>query len=192
MTTPLGGTAAVEAVGAEVGVLLREAMDADVAGIAAIYAHHVAHGTGTFDEVAPDRAEMARRWRSIADLGLPYLVAARGEDVIGFAYAAPFRPRSAYRFTVEDSIYLHPAAMGQGVGGRLLGGVIDTCEALGLRQMIAVIGDADNARSIRLHRRLGFRHAGVLTAAGLKFGRWLDAVFMQRTLGAGATSRPGD
>lgn len=161
---------------------VRSAAEADVAAIRAIYAHHVETGTASFEEVAPSTAEMADRRAGIVARGLPFLIAACGNDVVGFAYAAPFRPRSAYRFTVEDSIYIHPDAVGCGVGRQLLAAVIAACDGLGYRQMIAVIGDSANAASIGLHAHFGFVEAGRLVAAGYKFGRWLDVVFMQRSL----------
>jgi phosphinothricin acetyltransferase len=161
---------------------VRPATAADLAAVQAIYAAHVLNGTGSFEEVPPGLAEIEARWRRITGGGLPYLVAAEGERLLGFAYAGPFRPRSAYRFTVEDSIYVAPNALGGGVGSLLLGALIDACEERGMRQMIAVIGDSANTRSIRLHQRHGFIRAGTLVDAGYKFGRWLDAVFMQRTL----------
>lgn len=161
---------------------LRPAAAADVARLQAIYAEHVRHGTGSFEEVPPDLAEMQDRYRGLTAKGLPFLVVTDGVEVQGFAYAAPFRPRSAYRYTVEDSIYIAPDAMGRGLGRRLLAELIGQCTALGFRQMVAVVGDSDNCRSIRLHERLGFRRTGTFTAVGFKFGRWLDAVFMQRSL----------
>ncbi len=163
-------------------VQVRPAQDSDINAICAIYARHVLEGTGSFEETAPDTGEMATRFRSVVGRGLPYLVAEEGETVLGFAYAAPFRPRSAYRFTVENSVYVHPAAIGQGIGRRLLAELIQCCAAQGYREMVAVIGDAGNRRSIALHAALGFQHAGTLQGVGRKFGRWLDVVFMQRHL----------
>jgi phosphinothricin acetyltransferase len=170
---------------------VRPATAADLAAVQAIYAAHVLNGTGSFEEVPPGLAEIEARWRRITGGGLPYLVAAEGERLLGFAYAGPFRPRSAYRFTVEDSIYVAPNALGGGVGSLLLGALIDACEERGMRQMIAVIGDSANTRSIRLHQRHGFIRAGTLIDAGYKFGRWLDAVFMQRTLSPKASGGRG-
>jgi phosphinothricin acetyltransferase len=161
---------------------VRPATQGDLAAVQAIYAAHVLGGTGSFEEVPPGLGEIEARWRGITAGGLPYLVAAEGERLLGFAYAGPFRPRSAYRFTVEDSIYVAPDALSSGVGSLLLGTLIDACEERGMRQMIAVIGDSANTRSIRLHQRHGFIRAGTLVDAGYKFGRWLDAVFMQRAL----------
>jgi phosphinothricin acetyltransferase len=167
---------------AEAGVLIRPSRDGDVAAIQAIYAHHVHTSTATFEEQAPSCAEMAARRSSVAERGLPFLVVECRGVVRGFAYAAPFRPRSAYRFTVEDSIYIDATVTGAGLGRLLLGALIDDCTRLGLRQMVAAIGDSSNVRSIRLHARFGFAEAGALRSVGFKFGRWLDIVFMQRPL----------
>jgi phosphinothricin acetyltransferase len=172
-------------------LLIRPSTEADVPAIAAIYAHHVRHGGGTFELEPPDAAEMQRRRADVLGKPLPWLVAERGGEPLGYAYANHFRPRPAYRFCLEDSVYVAPGAQGQGVGRLLLAELLARCTALGARQMLAVIGDADNAASIRLHRALGFRHAGVLQASGWKFGRWLDVVLMQRALGSGA-SGPAD
>lgn len=177
-----GLSGAATAVRGPASAVVRPADTADLAAIQAIYAHHVGTGTGTFEEAAPDEVDMAARRDAILARGLPYLVADSGDAVVGFAYAAQFRPRSAYRFTVEDSIYVHPDAVGSCVGRALLGQLIARCEALGYRQMVAVIGDSANHRSIRLHQRAGFVEAGRLLSAGFKFGRWLDVVFMQRGL----------
>jgi L-amino acid N-acyltransferase YncA len=172
-------------------LIVRTASDADVAAVAAIYGHHVLHGTGTFEEVPPSEAEITARIAAVRALGLPYLVAAdESGKIIGFAYASAFRPRPAYRYTAEDSVYIRPDQMGRGVGKALVAEVIAACEALGVRQMIAVIGDSANAGSIGLHRSLGFEDAGVGRAFGFKFGRWIDVVWMQKTLGAGADAPP--
>jgi phosphinothricin acetyltransferase len=167
--------------------------------IAAIYRHHVLTGTATFEEVPPDEVEIARRRADVAGRGLPYLVAvAQGVDggaagpVLGFAYAAPHRARSAYRFTLEDSIYVADGMAGRGIGRALLTGLIAGCERLGYRQMVAVIGGSANLASIRLHAALGFAPAGLLPAVGYKFGRWIDTVLMQRPLGAGDGVAPGE
>jgi L-amino acid N-acyltransferase YncA len=172
-------------------VIVRAVSDADVAAVAAIYGHHVLHGAGTFEETPPSEAETAARIAAVRALKLPYLVA-QGDDgqVAGFAYASAFRPRPAYRYTAEDSVYIHPDRLGQGLGKALVAEVIAACEALGVRQMIAVIGDSANAGSIGLHRSLGFEDAGVGRAFGFKFGRWVDVVWMQKTLGAGADAPP--
>lgn len=171
-------------------LLLRPSTPADVTALTAIYAHHVLQGTGTFETEPPTEAEMARRREDVRSRGWPWLVAERDGRVLGYAYANAFRPRLAYRYCLEDSIYLDPAAQRTGVGRLLLAELIARCTALGARQMLAVIGDADNAGSIGLHRALGFRDTGVLKASGWKFGRWLDVVLMQRTLGQGDETAP--
>jgi L-amino acid N-acyltransferase YncA len=169
---------------------IRASTAADVAACADIYREAVRNGTGTFELDEPDDAEMARRRDAILAQELPWLVAERDGQVLGYAYANQFRPRRAYRFCVEDSIYLSPAARGQGVGKLLLVELIARCEALGIRQMLAVIGDADNLGSIAVHRTCGFEDSGVLKAAGWKFERWLDVVLMQRRLGTGGATLP--
>jgi phosphinothricin acetyltransferase len=172
-------------------VIVHAASDADVAAITAIYGHHVLHGAGTFEEVPPPQAETAARIAAVRALGLPYLVAEDADgEVAGFAYASAFRTRPAYRYTAEDSVYIRPDRMGCGVGKLLLAEVITACEAVGVRQMIAVIGDSANAGSIGLHRSLGFQDAGVGRDFGFKFGRWIDVVLMQKTLGEGADAPP--
>ena len=166
-------------------LLIRPSTLGDLPAITAIYAHAVLHGTGTFEIEAPDEAEMARRRDDVLSKGLPWLVAQAGDQVLGYAYANHFRPRRAYRFCLENSIYLAAQARGQGLGRLLLTELVGRCEAAGARQMLAVIGDADNAGSIGVHAALGFEHCGVLKAAGWKFDRWLDVVLMQRSLGHG-------
>ncbi len=166
-------------------LLIRPSTLDDLPAITAIYAHAVLHGTGTFELEAPDEAEMARRRDDVLSKGLPWLVAQAGDQVLGYAYANHFRPRRAYRFCLENSIYLAAQARGQGLGRLLLTELVGRCEAAGARQMLAVIGDADNAGSIGVHAALGFEHCGVLKAAGWKFDRWLDVVLMQRSLGHG-------
>ena len=163
-------------------LIVRAAVTNDLPAIQAIYAHHVLNGTGTFEEVAPDLVEMAARFAAVAQHKLPWLVAEMEGRVLGYAYATPFRPRSAYRFTVEDSVYVAPDAHRVGVGRRLLSELIAICEAVGNRRMLAVIGDSENQGSIHLHARSGFTHQGVLTGVGFKFGRWLDIVLMERRL----------
>ncbi|HEY4080320.1 MAG TPA: GNAT family N-acetyltransferase [Burkholderiaceae bacterium] len=170
--------------------LLRPSTEADVPAIQAIYAHAVLHGTGTFETDVPDVAEMTRRRAEVLSRGLPFLVAEIGGEVTGYAYANYFRPRLAYRYCLEDSIYLAPGAQGQGLGKLLLAELIARCEAAGGRQMLAVIGDAENKGSIGVHRALGFSDTGVLKSSGWKFGRWLDVVLMQRQLGTGDTTSP--
>jgi L-amino acid N-acyltransferase YncA len=171
---------------------IRPAAAADFDAIQPIYAHHVLHGLASFEEMPPDGAELMRRWRAIADAGLPYLCAtdAAGGALVGYAYAGPYRPRSAYRFTVEDSVYVAPGQAGRGIGRALLGQLIEICAGLGKRQMIAVIGDSGNAASVALHRACGFELTGTFQAIGFKHGRWVDSVLMQRALGPGNTSQP--
>ena len=171
-------------------IILRPSSEADIPAIQAIYAHAVLHGTGTFETDVPDETEMARRRSEVLSRGLPYLVAEVAGQVTGYAYANYFRPRLAYRYCLEDSIYLAPAAQGQGLGKLLLAELMARCEAAGGRQMLAVIGDAQNKGSIGVHAALGFEHTGVLKSSGWKFGRWLDVVLMQRQLGSGDTSSP--
>jgi phosphinothricin acetyltransferase len=171
-------------------VAIRPASSGDLASLRGIYAWHVLNGAASFEEVPPDLTEFERRWRSIVELGLPYLVASDPQGLLGYAYAGPYRPRSAYRFTVEDSIYLDPKATGRGLGRRLLTAVIDGATAAGKRQMLAVIGDSANRASVALHLGLGFTEVGTFRAVGFKFGRWVDSVLMQRALGAGDTAKP--
>lgn len=166
-------------------LVIRPSTQADLTAITRIYAHAVLHGTGTFELDVPDEAEMARRRADVLAKGLPWLVAERGGLVLGYAYANHFRPRRAYRFCLEDSIYLDEGAGGHGVGRLLLAELLAQCEAAGARQVLAVIGDAANAGSIGVHRACGFEDAGRFKAAGWKFGRWLDVVLMQKSLGAG-------
>ncbi len=173
-------------------IIIRPGNDADVPAFAAVYRWHVEHGTGTFELEAPDDAEVARRRADVVGKGLPWLAAELDGRVVGYAYANHFRPRRAYRFCLEDSIYLAPDAQGRGIGRLLLAELIAQCEALGARQMLAVIGDSQNLGSIGVHRACGFEHTGVLTSAGWKFGRWLDVVLMQRALGAGAATPPAE
>jgi phosphinothricin acetyltransferase len=168
---------------------VREASPDDAPALAVIYGHHVLTGVGTFEETPPSPAEMVRRLGAVRALGLPYLVA-EAEQVVGFAYASAFRPRAAYRYTAEDSVYIAPDQMGRGVGKRLLAEIIARCEALGLRQLVAVIGGSDNAGSIGLHRSMGFEMKGVMPALGFKHGRWVDIVSMQRALNTGAATPP--
>jgi L-amino acid N-acyltransferase YncA len=173
-------------------VAIRSSRDDDIGEIAAIYRHHVLHGVASFEDIPPDEDEMARRRRDILALKLPYLVAERSGRVIGYSYASRYRARSAYRFTLEDSIYVDAAEIGRGVGRVLLSTLIERCCELGYRQMVAVIGGSDQWSSIRLHERLGFTRAGLLCAVGFKFGNWIDCVLMQRPLGPGATRPPGE
>lgn len=171
-------------------VVIRASTDADIPAITAIYGWNVLNGLGTFEEIPPDAAEMARRRQGFLDRGLPYLVAELDGKVLGYCYAGPFRLRAAYRYTVEDSVYVAPEAVGAGVGKALLSALITACETLGLRQMCAVIGDSDNAASIGLHAALGFEKKGVFPDMGHKFGRWVDLVWMQRPLNGGGATPP--
>jgi len=172
-------------------VRLRPSQDGDLEAIQAIYAHHVLTGLGSSHAVPPAGPEIARRRAATLALSLPYLVA-EAEDgrVLGYAYAAPYRTRSAYRYTVEDSIYVATDAVRRGVGRLLLAALIERCTALGYRQMVAVIGDSGNAASIALHTGQGFVRTGVLPSVGCKFGRWVDSVLMQRPLGPGDREPP--
>jgi phosphinothricin acetyltransferase len=167
-------------------LVIRDACEADLADIQRIYAHHVTHGFGSFEEVPPDFTDIAARFAAHRAGGFPYLAAEAEGRVCGYAYAAPFRPRSAYRHTLEDSVYVDPATTGRGVGRALLQGLIDLCTDRGYRQMVAVIGDSGNHASIGLHAALGFERAGSLHAVGFKHGRWVDVVMMQRALGGGS------
>jgi L-amino acid N-acyltransferase YncA len=169
---------------------IRDATEADVPDIQAIYAHHVLHGTGTFEEDPPSVEEMLVRFHKVVDSGCVWLVAADATGVLGYGYYAPFRDRSAYRFTVEDSIYVREDVRGQGVGKALVSRLIELGTAAGLRQMIAVIGDSENVGSIGVHASLGFHMIGTMKSAGIKFGQWVDVVTMQRPLGKGDANIP--
>jgi phosphinothricin acetyltransferase len=171
---------------------IRPAAEADLPAITEIYDHAVRHGTATFELIAPDLAEMTRRFRALMEGGFPYLVATLEGQVAGYAYAGPYRPRPAYRFTVENSIYLRPAIHRHGIGLLLMQRLLGECEARGHRQMIAVIGDSANTGSVGLHTRCGFDMIGTHPNVGLKFGRWLDTVMMQRALGEGSATIPAD
>jgi phosphinothricin acetyltransferase len=171
-------------------LLLRPSVQSDLAAITAIYGWNVLHGTGTFELEPPTEFEMARRRDDVFEKGLPWLVAERDGAVLGYAYANHFRPRLAYRFCLEDSVYLAPEAQGQGVGRLLLAELLARCEAAGARQMLAVIGDSENLGSVGVHRSSGFAHLGVMKAAGWKFDRWLDVVLMQKQLGVGDNQPP--
>jgi phosphinothricin acetyltransferase len=176
-------------------LLIRPSRDDDVGAIAAIYGYHVLHGVASFEEVPPAVEEIARRRGEIVARGLPYLVAERpngtdGGRVVGYCSAGLFRPRSGYRFTLEDSIYVDPAEIGHGLGRALLEPLLARSTELGYRRMVAVIGGRETIPSIRLHEALGFSHIGILPAVGFKFGRWIDILLMQRALGSGAASLP--
>lgn len=171
--------------------MIRDATPGDLRGIAEIYAHHVATGLASFEEAPPAESEMRTRFESVRAAGLPYLVADEGGRVVGYAYATAYRARSAYRFTLEDSVYVRDGCGGRGIGRALLAELLARCEAGPWRQMVAVIGDSDNHASIGLHRAAGFRVVGTLEAVGFKFGRWVDSVLMQREIGPGARALPG-
>lgn len=172
------------------GLIVRPAVEADLAAIAEIYAFHVYHGLGSFEETPPSIEELSSRRLAVLGSGLPYLVAEMTGQVIGYAYAATYRPRPAYRFTVENSVYVADEMRGRGVGAALLRELIARCEAGPWRQMIAVIGDTGNTGSIALHRRCGFEQVGVLKSIGFKLGRWVDTVLMMRALGPGDSTPP--
>jgi phosphinothricin acetyltransferase len=169
---------------------IRPATAADLPFITGIYEHAVRYGTATFELIPPDLAEMTRRFDALIDGGFPYFAASLEGRVVGYAYAGAYRPRPAYRFTVENSVYLQPAIHRRGIGLQLLQRLIGECEARGYRQMIAVIGDSANAGSIGVHAKCGFQMIGTHPNVGFKFGRWLDTVMMQRALGDGATTLP--
>lgn len=171
-------------------MIVRPSTPQDVGALTAIYGHHVLNGLGTFEEVPPSAEDMAARRLVIVERGLPYLVAQDEGRVLGFAYAGPFRPRAAYRYTVEDSVYVAPDATGRGVGKAVLSAVIEACEAFGIRQVVAVIGDSGNAGSIGLHTSLGFEPAGIGKGFGWKHGRWVDIVWMQKALNGGDATAP--
>jgi L-amino acid N-acyltransferase YncA len=169
---------------------IRAAGPADIASITRIYDHAVRQGTASFEIEPPDETEMARRLRNLMEGGYPYLVAELDGTVAGYAYAGPYRARPAYRWTVEDSVYVAPAAYRRGIGRALLDRLIDESAARNFRQMIAVIGDSAQTASIELHRTTDFRFVGKIENVGFKFGRWLDSIIMQRPLGAGAKINP--
>ena len=171
-------------------VVIRPVRSADMRDITKIYSHAVEHGTASFETEPPSEAEMATRQKMLLNGGFPYLVADVGGVIAGYAYAGPYRPRIAYRHTVEDSVYVLPRAARHGIGRMLLTGLIAEAQARGFRQMVAVIGDSAQLPSIELHKALGFSHIGTLGHIGFKHGRWLDSVLMQRSLGEGATTPP--
>ena len=170
--------------------LIRPSTEHDLPAITRIYGHHVLHGTGTFETTPPTLEEMTARRADVLSKGLHWLVAEEAGQVLGFAYGNWFKPRPAYRFSVEDSIYLAPEAAGQGLGRALLAELLATLERGGIRKVMAVIGDSANAGSIGVHRALGFEQVGVIQACGWKFGRWLDIVMMQRAIGEGDRTPP--
>jgi len=170
---------------------IRPSTDADVPAITAIYAHHVQHGTGTFEIDPPSTDDMAARRADVLGRGLPYLVVEIDGQVAGFAYCNWFKPRPAYRFSAEDSVYIAAGQASRGLGRALLAELAAQAERAGVRKLIAVIGDSANAGSVGVHRAIGFTHVGVLRACGWKFGRWLDVVLMEMPLGAGDQTSPG-
>ena len=171
-------------------MIIRDANEGDLCDVQHIYAHHVMHGLASFEEIAPPVEELRARRDAVIALGLPYLVAELEGKIVGYAYATLYRSRSAYRHSLEDSVYVREGFAGRGVGVALLSELITRCSGGAYRQMIAVIGDSGNAASIGLHRKLGFREVGTLEAVGFKFGRWVDSVLMQRALGDGNQSLP--
>jgi L-amino acid N-acyltransferase YncA len=172
--------------------VIRELTPDDLEAVTRIYARHVLHGTATFEEIAPSVEDIRLRAEKIRTLGLPWLVAEDKGAFLGFAYADRFRDRSAYRFTLEDSVYIDPAHHRRGAGRALLRELLARCETLGYRQMIAVIGDSANQASVGVHRAVGFEQLGIYRSVGLKFGRWLDVVLMQKALGEGGNTLPRD
>ncbi len=174
------------------GLIIRDSSDEDMPHVQRIYAHHVLNGLASFEEEAPSRDELARRRADVLGRGLPYLAAEWEGKVVGYSYAAPYRARPAYRYTVENSVYVDHALARRGIGLALLGALTARCAAGPWRQMVAVIGDSANAALIRLHERAGFRMVGTFTSVGFKFGRWVDSVLMQRALGGGDATSPAD
>ena len=173
-------------------LLIRPSHDQDLPQITAIYAHHVLHGTGTFETDPPSVTDMTTRRADVLGKGLPYLVAEQDGGVVGFAYGNWFKPRPAYRYSVEDSIYLAPDLHRKGLGRALLAELLARFEAVGIRKVMAIIGDSANVGSVGVHRALGFTQVGVVDSCGWKFGAWRDIVIMQKTLGAGNTLPPAD
>jgi phosphinothricin acetyltransferase len=171
-------------------ILVRDATIADMGSVRTIYAHHVLHGLATFEEVPPSADELLARREAVLQLGLPFLVAELESSVVGYSYATSYRPRPAYRYTIEDSVYVAEGLGGRGFGTALLDALIARCESGPWRQMLAVIGNSGNEGSIALHRRLGFQPVGTLQAVGFKLGRWVDTVLMQRALGEGQSAPP--
>jgi L-amino acid N-acyltransferase YncA len=172
--------------------LIRPSRDEDLEAITRIYGHHVLHGTGTFETTPPTQAEMTARRADVLGKGLPWLVAEEGGQVLGYAYGNWFKPRPAYRFSVEDSIYMDPSAHRRGLGRALLAELLAALERAGTRKVMAVIGDSANTGSIGVHKALGFEPVGVVQSCGWKFDRWLDIVLMQKTLGAGDSTPPNE
>ncbi len=171
-------------------VTIREARENDLVAVQEIYAHHVLHGLASFEETPPDIAEIMHRFAALRGGGYPFTVAVAERTVRGYAYAGPYRPRPAYRYTVENSVYVAVGHFRRGIGGKLLADLIDRCNGLGYRQMVAIIGDSANLGSINLHTRHGFVHRATVAAVGFKHGQWVDQVIMQRALGEGDETLP--
>ncbi len=171
-------------------ILIRASLDEDIPAMTAIYAHHVLHSTGTFETEPPSLADMTARRADVRSKGLPYLVAEQAGEVVGFAYGNWFKPRPAYRYSVEDSIYLAPGMQGKGLGRALLAELLVHCEAAGIRKVMAIIGDSANAGSIGVHKALGFEEVGQVKSCGWKFGAWRDIVIMQKSIGPGDSTAP--
>ena len=186
----MSSSSAKQAASGPVKVRIRPALESDMPAVQEIYSHFVRLTTASFEEEPPTVAEMTARWQRVQSRGLPWLVAVKGNKVGGYAYAAPFRERSGYRYTIEDSIYVSPDFLGRNIGNALMAELIERCTALGFRQMVAVIGDSTNAASLAIHSRHGFFVVGALSSTCFKFGRWVDAVLMQRILGDGDTTIP--
>ncbi|CAB3706668.1 GNAT family N-acetyltransferase [Paraburkholderia rhynchosiae] len=184
------GTTAETAASPGNAPLIRDATEADLPAIQAIYAHHVLTGVASFEEDPPSVDDLRMRLASVRGHGLPYMVAEIDGEIAGYCYATPYRPRAAYRNTIEDSIYVNDAYRGRGLGRILLQALIERCETGPWRQMIAVIADGGSGGSLSLHKQLGFELTGTLKAVGFKHGRWLDTTLMQRTLGVGDTTPP--
>lgn len=172
--------------------IIRPRLDTDMATITRIYAHHVENGASSWELSAPDTDEMTRRAKALEDAGFPYLVAEIDREVVGYTYAGAYRPRPAYRFTVENTVYISNNLRRGGIGTLLLQNLIDRCTELGFRQMIGIVGDSQNHQSIRFHEKMGFRQMGVVKNIGFKFDRWMDQVILQRSLGDGDNSPPQD
>lgn len=185
-----GRSAPITGASPHTALIIRDAAPEDMADVQRIYAHHVLHGTATFEEVPPTVDDMLARRTHVVASGMPYLVAVLDNEVAGYCYAAQYRPRVAYRYTIEDSIYLAEGQAGKGLGKALLSALIERCEQGPWRQMIAVIAGNNNLSSIGLHRSMGFTHAGTQIATGFKFNQWIDVVFMQRALGPGSGTPP--
>ncbi|MGM3161369.1 GNAT family N-acetyltransferase [Dickeya undicola] len=171
-------------------IVIEDARAEHIAAIRDIYAQHVQHSLATFETEPPDETEMRQRWLKIRDAGLPWLVATQNQQVLGYCYLGMHRTRVAYRFTLEDSIYLHPDHLGKGIGKRLLSAALSQAEQQGYRQVISVVGNSENQASLQLHLSLGFEQIGTLRSVGMKHGRWVDTVLLQRALGEGDASLP--